>query len=93
MSYVARELSQRNKLLFGLGSFLIPILIWCAVSYLPFIWHPQVQITDSGSVAYLQVDSRIDKDESFFCCAICSRSRSGSAAGYSGQPDLSACTA
>ena len=62
MSYVARELSQRNKLLFGLGSFLIPILIWCAVSYLPFIWHPQVQITDSGSVAYLQVDSRIDKN-------------------------------
>ncbi len=61
MSYVARELSQRNKLLFGLGSFLIPILIWCAVSYLPFIWHPQIQITHSGSVAYLQVDSRIDK--------------------------------
>lgn len=25
MSYVARELSQRNKMLFGLGSFLIPI--------------------------------------------------------------------
>ncbi|OIU84869.1 MULTISPECIES: ABC transporter permease [Acinetobacter] len=65
MSYVARELSQRNKLLFGLGSFLIPILIWCAVSYLPFIWHPQVQITDSGSVAYLQVESRIDKDQFF----------------------------
>ena len=61
MSYVARELSQRNKLLFGLGSFLIPILIWCAVSYLPFIWHPQIQITHSGSVAYFQVESRIDK--------------------------------
>ena len=62
MSYVAHELSSRNKLLFGLGSFLIPVLIWCAVSYLPWIWHPQVQITDSGSVAYLQVDSRIDKN-------------------------------
>ncbi|MBF4521218.1 ABC transporter permease [Acinetobacter towneri] len=61
MSYVARELSQKNKMLLGLGSFLIPILIWCAVSYLPFIWHPQVQITQSGSVSYLQVDSRIDK--------------------------------
>ena len=35
MSYVAHELSSRNKLLFGLGSFLIPVLIWCAVSYLP----------------------------------------------------------
>lgn len=62
MSYVARELSQRNKILFGFGSFLIPILIWCAVSYLPFIWHPQVQIADSGSVSYLQAGSRIDKD-------------------------------
>ena len=61
MGYVATELNQKNKLILGFCSFLIPILIWCAVSYLPFIWHPQVQITDSGSVPYLQVDSRIDK--------------------------------
>lgn len=61
MSYIARELSPRIKLLFGLGSFLIPILIWCAVSYLPFIWHPQVQITKSGSVTFLQEGSRVDK--------------------------------
>ena len=62
MRYVARELSPQQKVLWGLASFLTPLLIWCAVSYLPFIWHPQVQITDSGSVAYLQVDSRIDKE-------------------------------
>lgn len=62
MSYIARELPQRTKLLFGLGSFLIPILIWCAVSYLPFIWHPQVQITKSGSVTFLQEGSRVDKN-------------------------------
>ncbi|MEZ2903592.1 ABC transporter permease [Acinetobacter terrestris] len=62
MSYVAKELSQRNKLLLGLSSFLIPILIWCAVSYLPFIWHPQVQITHSGSVTYLQAESRVDRN-------------------------------
>lgn len=61
MSYVARELTSSQKWMFGLGSFLIPILVWCAVSYLPFIWHPQVQITQSGSVNYLQMDSRIDK--------------------------------
>lgn len=61
MGYVARELSPRSKLLLGFGSFLIPVLIWCAVSYLPFLWHPQVQITQSGSVSYLQVDSRVDK--------------------------------
>ena len=61
MGYVARELSSKSKLLLGLGSFLIPILIWCAVSYLPFLWHPQVQITQSGGVPYFQVDSRVDK--------------------------------
>ena len=61
MGYVARELSPQSKVLLGFGSFLIPILIWCAVSYLPFIWHPQVQITNSGSISFLQVGSRVDK--------------------------------
>jgi len=61
MSYAAKPLTPKSKLLLGLGSFLIPILFWCAVSYLPFIWHPQVQITQSGSVAYLQTGSRVDK--------------------------------
>ena len=61
MGYVARELSPQSKILLGFGSFLLPILIWCAVSYLPFIWHPQVQITNSGSVSFLQVGSRVDK--------------------------------
>lgn len=62
MGYVARELSPQSKILLCFGSFLIPILIWCAVSYLPFIWHPQVQITNSGSVSFLQVGSRVDKN-------------------------------
>lgn len=62
MSYVAKQLSPKHKLIFGLCSFLIPILIWCAVSYLPFLWHPQVQITQTGSVSYFQVDSRISKE-------------------------------
>lgn len=63
MSYVARELSQQKKILFGFGSFLIPILIWCAISYVPMFWHPQVQITDAGSNTFLQVDSRIERTE------------------------------
>lgn len=61
MSYVANDLSPRSKFLFGLSSFLIPLFIWCAFSYIPWIWHPQVQITHAGSISYFQVDSRIDK--------------------------------
>ncbi|MCH7341649.1 ABC transporter permease [Acinetobacter higginsii] len=54
-------LSKRKKLYLSLGSFLIPILIWSCVSYLPFIWHPQVQIINAGSATYLQAGTRIDK--------------------------------
>ncbi|WAU77827.1 ABC transporter permease [Acinetobacter sp. LF10] len=54
--------SSKNTLFLSLGSFLIPLLIWSCVSYLPFIWHPQVQITNSGDVSYLQVGTRLAKD-------------------------------
>jgi len=53
--------SGRNRVL-GLLSFLVPILIWCAVSYLPFIWHPNVKISDPGSVSYLKPGMQIERD-------------------------------
>ncbi len=62
MGYVAKEFTRKNKLILSICSFLIPICLWCAISYLPFVWHPQVQITSSGSVSYLQVGSRVDKN-------------------------------
>ena len=31
-------------------SFLLPLLLWSAVSYVPWLWHPQVHITDAGEV-------------------------------------------
>ncbi|UTO18177.1 ABC transporter permease [Acinetobacter sp. Z1] len=54
--------SNKNTLFLSLGSFLIPLLIWSCVSYLPFIWHPQVQITNSGDASYLQMGTRLEKD-------------------------------
>lgn len=61
MGKITMDVRKRHKLLLSFCSFLIPILIWCAVSYLPFIWHPQVQITNSGNATFLQVGSRVDK--------------------------------
>ena len=58
---VRRELSPRRQKLLGLGSFLLPLLIWCAVSYVPFIWHPMVMISKPGDVDYFQVDMLVDK--------------------------------
>ena len=55
-------LSPRRKLLLGIGAFVLPLMLWCVVSYVPFIWHPQVLITQPGDVDYFQVGMRIDKD-------------------------------
>lgn len=58
---VLRPLSPRARLMLGTLSFVLPIVIWCIVSYVPAVWHPQVRITDPGSTDYLQVDMRMDK--------------------------------
>jgi len=47
--------------LLGWGAFLLPLLTWCAFSYLPFLWHPMVQITNPGSVTFLQEGQLIDR--------------------------------
>jgi NitT/TauT family transport system permease protein len=59
---VRAALSPRRKLVLGVGAFVLPLLLWCAVSYLPFVWHPQVMVTQPGDVDYFQVGMRVDKD-------------------------------
>jgi NitT/TauT family transport system permease protein len=59
---VLRPISPRANLIIGCLSFVVPLLIWALVSYVPWVWHPQVLITDPGSVDYLQVGMRMDKD-------------------------------
>jgi len=59
---VLRPISPRSRVVIGCLSFALPLLIWALVSYVPWIWHPQVLITDPGSVDYLQVGMRMGKD-------------------------------
>jgi NitT/TauT family transport system permease protein len=58
---VRAALPPRRKLLLGIAAFVLPLLLWCAVSYLPFVWHPQVQITQVGDVDYFQIGMRVDQ--------------------------------
>jgi NitT/TauT family transport system permease protein len=68
MSAIARriaDLSQQphGRKLLTVASFILPILVWCAVSYLPFIWHPKVLVEEAGGVDYFQVGILVDRDE------------------------------
>ena len=56
-----KELSQRRRLLLITLSFVIPLTLWCIVSYVPWIWHPLIHITDAGDVDYFSEDMDIPK--------------------------------
>ena len=46
------ELPRKRRLLLTLLSFIAPVLLWSAVSYVPWLWHPLVRITAQGDVDY-----------------------------------------
>ena len=45
---IRKELSARRQSLLVFLSFLLPLFIWCFVSYVPWIWHPDVRIDISA---------------------------------------------
>ena len=57
----ASDATQRRLL--NVGAFLLPILVWCVVSYVPFIWHPKMLVSVPGGVDYFQVGMLVDRDD------------------------------
>ncbi len=45
----------------ALWSFVLPLLAWCLVSYVPAVWHPLMLVTNPGDVAYLETGMRMDR--------------------------------
>src|SRR5688572_2513273 len=41
---IRRDLPQSRAFFLTCVSFLLPLAAWCLVSYVPWIWHPDVKI-------------------------------------------------
>jgi len=54
-----KELPAKRQAQLRALSFLLPLLVWCAVSYLPWVWHPLVRITNPGEVDYFSEDADV----------------------------------
>jgi NitT/TauT family transport system permease protein len=54
-------LSARSSAGLWAASFLIPLLIWCALSYVPFIWHPMVRVTDPGDSTWMTPNLLVER--------------------------------
>lgn len=59
---VRKELRPRTRLGTAIMSFVLPLLVWSLVSYIPWIWHPKVEITDPGGVSYFAKDMLVDRE-------------------------------
>jgi len=59
---VRKQLRPNERLMLGVASFLLPLLVWSLVSYVPWIWHPQVEVTDSGAVSYFKPGMLVDRE-------------------------------
>ncbi len=59
---IRKPISKKQKRILVILSFAIPILLWCAVSYLTFLWHPVVKITSSGDVSYFKKEMLVKKE-------------------------------
>jgi NitT/TauT family transport system permease protein len=58
-----KDRAARQRLLLTLGSFALPLLVWCLVSYVPFVWHPKVKVGVPGGVDYFESGMLVDRDE------------------------------
>lgn len=59
---VRRELPPKSRFMMTVMSFLMPLLLWSLVSYVPWLWHPKVEINDPGDVSYFKQGMLVDSD-------------------------------
>jgi NitT/TauT family transport system permease protein len=59
---VRQPLSSRQTNAMMALSFATPLLLWAVISYVPFLWHPFVEIEQPGSVDYFTPGMRIEKE-------------------------------
>ncbi|EEF63402.1 ABC transporter permease [Pedosphaera parvula] len=57
------ELPRKRQLKLLILSFLVPLVIWSAVSYIPWLWHPLVRVTEPGSVDYFTEDMDVKRSD------------------------------
>ncbi len=56
------ELPPGRRAVLTFLAFVLPLALWCAISYVPFIWHPMVRVTDPGEVDWLSPGQIVEVD-------------------------------
>ena len=82
-----KALPDKLRFILTVLSFVLPVSLWCAVSYLPFLWHPLTRITEPGSIEHFIEGMEVPNRE--FANQVEKQSSGGDPPGVSSQPGLS----
>ena len=58
-----KRLSVKRTRVLVVMSFLLPLMLWSLVSYVPFFWHPNVQIVEPGEVSYFKPGMQVKREQ------------------------------
>ena len=58
---IRSPLSSRRTAVVKVAGFVLPLAVWCVISYVPFVWHPMMQITSAGDSDFLQEGERLPR--------------------------------
>jgi NitT/TauT family transport system permease protein len=56
------SLTPRQHLTLGVLSFILPVGLWTIVSYVPFVWHPMMRVSDAGDASWFSAGELVDRD-------------------------------
>ncbi|HEX3594501.1 MAG TPA: ABC transporter permease [Polyangiaceae bacterium] len=66
---VRKDTGPRARPWLWVSAFLLPLALWTIISYVPFVWHPLMRVTDPGDsripgkYSYLEADQRVERAE------------------------------
>lgn len=60
---IRRDLPPYRASVALLSGLLLPFILWAAVSYVPFLWHPYIKIVDAGGSAELEAGMRVKPEQ------------------------------
>jgi NitT/TauT family transport system permease protein len=60
---IRKELPPSRGQLLKVLAFALPLVVWAVVSYVPFVWHPMVRVTDGGGSTFLTPEMLLPREE------------------------------
>lgn len=57
-----KGLSRERERGLTVASFVLPLLLWAAIGYMPGLWHPEVRINQVGDSIYFEKDDTVSRE-------------------------------